>query len=46
MYVIDVAKFPKILLVMFADDTAVNAVDRSREMAVIWLEEQLDAYVQ
>ena len=45
VYVNDVSKLPGTRLAMFADDTAVYAVDRQAEMAVIGLQEQLDEYV-
>ena len=38
--------WPGTRLAMFADDTAVYAVDRRAETAVIWLQEQLDEYVE
>ena len=43
MYDNHIFKLSEIRLAMFADDTAVYAVDRSAEMmAVMWLQEQID----
>ena len=46
VYVNDVPKLPGNRLAIFADDTAVYAVDRRVETAVIWLHDQLDENVE
>ena len=46
LYISDMPRLPGTSLAMFADDTAVYAVDRRAETAVTWLQKHLDVYVE
>ena len=46
VYVNDVQKLSGTRLPMFADHTAVYAADRRGESTFVWLEQQLDSYVE
>lgn len=45
VYVHDVPNLSEIGLAIFGDITAVNSADRSVEMSIVCLREQLEAYV-